>query len=108
MGIPHPTIDTRDLALFRPLRKKLKSRFIVELPALFRVFAGRNMGHGYLDSVRNAFRSRNLGLTPHKQLEYAKASLELFRICYQIFEGRIEAGSWPCDLPPISCAIHYL
>ncbi|KAH6917585.1 hypothetical protein BKA70DRAFT_1382429 [Coprinopsis sp. MPI-PUGE-AT-0042] len=91
MGLSHPAIDTRDFALFRPLRKRLKSRFIVDLATLVGIFVGRNIGSGYINS-----------------LEHAAASLDLFRVCYQVFEGRIQAGSWPCDLPPISCALHYL
>ena len=53
MGLSHPAIDTRDMALFRPLRKQLKSKFIVDLPTLAGWFLGRVIGQGYENSVRH-------------------------------------------------------
>lgn len=51
MGLTHPAIDTRDMALYRPLRKRLKSRFIVDLPTLMRWFLGKEIGGVYENSV---------------------------------------------------------
>lgn len=51
LGLVHPAIDTRDLALYRPLRKKLKSRTIIGLPTLVHLFMGRNVGLDYENSV---------------------------------------------------------
>ncbi|KAF8640406.1 hypothetical protein AX17_000073 [Amanita inopinata Kibby_2008] len=90
LGLIHPAIDTRDLALFRPLRKKLKSRTIIGLPTLVHLFMGRNVGLDYENSV-----------------ELARASLDLFRSVEDLFEGIIKAGAWPCDLPPSSYADYY-
>lgn len=54
LGLSHPALYTRDLALFQPLRNKLKSRYIIDLPTLVQLFMGRNMGMGYEDSVSRA------------------------------------------------------
>lgn len=51
MGLSHPAIDTRDLALYRPLRKRLKSRYIVDLKTLVRFFLGKEIGLNYEDPV---------------------------------------------------------
>ncbi|TFK23098.1 hypothetical protein FA15DRAFT_594870, partial [Coprinopsis marcescibilis] len=91
MGLSHPAIDTRDLALFRPLRKRLKSRCVIDVKILVRFFVGREIGMGYEDS-----------------LETAAACMDLFRVCHQLFESVIHSGSWPCDLPPNSFSRHYL
>jgi len=42
----------RDLALFRPFRKKLKSHSVIDLARLVQVFMERNVGLDYEDSVR--------------------------------------------------------
>ena len=53
LGLSHSALNTRDLALFRPLRKKLRNRSVVDLPVLVYVFMGRN-SLDYEDSVRLA------------------------------------------------------
>ncbi|TFK41341.1 hypothetical protein BDQ12DRAFT_435940 [Crucibulum laeve] len=90
LGLLHPAVDTRDLALFQPLRKKLKSRSIVDLDSLVHCFMGRNVRIMYEDS-----------------LEAARAAMDLFRSCENIFEGIIEDNYWPCDLPPTGYAKYY-
>lgn len=90
LGLVHPAIDTRDLALFRPLRKKLKSRAIIELPTLVHLFMGRNVG-----------------LDCENSLELARAALDLFRSVEDLFEGIVKTGAWPCDLPPASHSGYY-
>lgn len=52
LGLSHPALSTRDLALFSPLRKRLKSRSVVELAGLVKLFMERNVGLDYEDSVR--------------------------------------------------------
>lgn len=52
LGLSHPALDTRDLALFRPLRKRLKSRCLVSLPTLVSIFMGREVGLDYENPVR--------------------------------------------------------
>lgn len=51
MGLSHTALETRDLALYRPLRKKLKSRSILSLSTLVYLFMGRNLGLDYENSV---------------------------------------------------------
>ncbi|TEB39337.1 hypothetical protein FA13DRAFT_1785585 [Coprinellus micaceus] len=60
MGLTHPAIDTRDMALYRPLRRRLKSRFIVDLSTLVRWFLGREIGGGYENSLEAAASSVEL------------------------------------------------
>ncbi|KAM6497953.1 hypothetical protein JOM56_005901 [Amanita muscaria] len=92
LGLVHPAIDTRDLALFRPLRKKLKSRSIIGLPTLVHLFMGRNVGLDYENSLK---------------VELVRAGLDLFRSVEDLFEGIIKTGAWPCDLPPSNYAAYY-
>ncbi|KAF6766241.1 hypothetical protein DFP72DRAFT_11900 [Ephemerocybe angulata] len=91
IGLNHPAIDTRDMALYRPLRKRLKSRFLIELPTLVRWFIGKEIGRGYENS-----------------LEDGVSSMELYQACQTRFESVISSGAWPCDLPPISFARYFL
>lgn len=90
MGLTHPAIDTRDMALYRPLRKRLKSRFIVDLPTLMRWFLGKEIGGVYENS-----------------LETAAWSMELYRSCQSRFEAVVDSGAWPCDLAPVSFSRYY-
>ncbi|KAF8971517.1 hypothetical protein BDZ97DRAFT_2033184 [Flammula alnicola] len=90
LGLSHSALHTRDLALFRPLRKRLKSHSVVELSTLVRIFMGRNLGFEHEDS-----------------LEFSRAAMDLFRSCEEVFEGIIAAGQWPCDLPPSRFAEHF-
>ncbi|GLB36423.1 putative exonuclease [Lyophyllum shimeji] len=90
LGLSHPALDTRDLALFRPLRKKLKSRSVVSLPTLVHLYMGRNVGMEYEDS-----------------LELSRASMDLFRCCEQALEKVVLDGGWPCNLPPETFAAYY-
>ena len=53
LGISHPALRTRDLALFRPLRKKLRSRSLISLSSLVYLFMGRRIGLDYENPVRN-------------------------------------------------------
>jgi len=52
LGLSHPALRTRDLALFRPLRRKLKSRSIIALSSLVYLFMGRSIGMDYENPVR--------------------------------------------------------
>ncbi|KAF8203241.1 hypothetical protein BJ912DRAFT_1019004 [Pholiota molesta] len=90
LGLSHPALYTRDLSLFRPMRKRLDSRVVVELSTLVETFMARNMGFQYEDS-----------------LEFSRAAMDLFRSCQEIFEDIIATGQWPCDLPPSRFSEHY-
>ncbi|KIP11431.1 hypothetical protein PHLGIDRAFT_63797, partial [Phlebiopsis gigantea 11061_1 CR5-6] len=85
MGLSHPAIDTRDAALFLPFRRSLHYRSNVQVP---------------LVTLVNRFMGRNIGLHGDFPVEHARAALDLFRSCEQVWEGVIAAGSWPCALPP--------
>ncbi|EKM60863.1 uncharacterized protein PHACADRAFT_180032 [Phanerochaete carnosa HHB-10118-sp] len=85
MGLSHPAIDTRDIALFLPFRRSLRYRPNVQVP---------------LVTLVNSFMGRNIGLHGDIPVEHARAALDLFRSCEQVWEGVIAAGSWPCALPP--------
>ncbi|KAI0094583.1 hypothetical protein BDY19DRAFT_879033, partial [Irpex rosettiformis] len=85
MGLSHPAIDTRDVALFLPFRRSLRVRAnqIVPMAALVSQLLGRNIGlHG------------------DHPVEHARAAMDLFRSCEKVWEGIVASGSWPCALPP--------
>ncbi|KAI0322287.1 hypothetical protein OF83DRAFT_1049658 [Amylostereum chailletii] len=84
MGIPHPAIDTRDVAIFLPFRRSLRATQMPPLPVLVNRLMGRNMALQQRDNP----------------LENARAALDLFRSSEQFWESLIDAGSWPCTLPP--------
>ncbi|TFK76831.1 hypothetical protein BDN72DRAFT_754921 [Pluteus cervinus] len=91
LGLSHSALETRDLALYRPLRKKLKSKRMISLSLLVRLFMGRSVGLYYENSLENA-----------------RAAMDLFRTVEESFEGVIREGAWPCDLPPRSYLDYYL
>lgn len=108
MGLSHPAIDTRDMALYRPLRKRLKSRFILDLSTLVRVLLGREIGQSSENSVSIWSSCEPSFLMVKGQLQVGVTSMELYHACQSRFEAAIDSGSWPCDLPPISFARHFL
>ncbi|KAH7914505.1 hypothetical protein BJ138DRAFT_1133350 [Hygrophoropsis aurantiaca] len=82
MGLNHPAIDTRDLALFLPFRRTMQFNGIMSLRVLVKRFMERNIGGGY-----------------EHPLEFARASIDLFRSCESVWEEIVYSGSWPCALP---------
>jgi len=108
--LSHPALNTRDLALFRPLRKKLHSLSVIDLSILVHTFGGRKIGLDYEDSVSSPefFGSLILMSKNATQLEFSRAAMDLFRSsCEDTFEGIIATGAWPCDLPPSAYAENY-
>ena len=104
MGLSHPAIDTRDTALFLPFRRSLhvRSNAIVPLMTLVNRLMAREFGvHGEFPvrcmRVKGGYMR---WLTMLRQTEEARASLDLFRSCEQVWEGIVSSGSWPCALPP--------
>jgi len=89
LGLSHSTIDTRDVALFMPFRRSLRSRPNVMLPLM---------------TLVNRFMGRHIGLHGENPVENARATLDLFRSCEHIWEEIIETGAWPCALPPVAFA----
>ncbi|KZT19388.1 hypothetical protein NEOLEDRAFT_1183427 [Neolentinus lepideus HHB14362 ss-1] len=90
IGTSHPAIDTRDVALFLPFRQTLRSKKMISLPTLVDRLMARNIGAGYEDPLENA-----------------RATLDLFRSCEELWEDMINNGNWPCSLPPSIYARHF-
>jgi RNA exonuclease 4 len=55
LGLSHAALLTRDLALFRPFRKKLRSRSVISLSTLVHLFMGRNVGMDYENPVSHFY-----------------------------------------------------
>ncbi|KAI0702470.1 hypothetical protein BC835DRAFT_1411025 [Cytidiella melzeri] len=85
MGLSHPAIDTRDIALFLPFRRSLRVRANQMIP---------------LVNIVTQMLGRNIGLHGEHPVEVARAAVDLFRSCEKIWEGIVASGSWPCALPP--------
>ncbi|CAL1696445.1 unnamed protein product [Somion occarium] len=85
LGLSHPAIDTRDTALFMPFRKSLKYKPNIMVPLV--TLVRQLMGH-------------HIGLQGEVAVEEARASLDLFRSCEQLWEDIVKSGAWPCCLPP--------
>ncbi|KAL4069675.1 hypothetical protein V8B97DRAFT_613109 [Scleroderma yunnanense] len=84
LGIPHPAVATRDVALYQPFRNALRSPTqVVGLQTLMWHLMCRRCQDGHLHPVENA-----------------RAALDLYRSVAVEWEGEISAGVWPCFLPP--------
>ncbi|KAJ4484802.1 ribonuclease H-like domain-containing protein [Lentinula edodes] len=92
LGIPHPAVDTRDVALYQPFRNALRSpNHIVGLQTL----SWQLMCRRCQESEQNP-------------LENARAALDLYRSDATDWEEAIRRGSWPCALPPSTFSRCYL
>ncbi|KAI0728598.1 hypothetical protein C8Q72DRAFT_364994 [Fomitopsis betulina] len=89
MGLSHPAIDTRDVALFMPFRRSLRSRPHVMIPLM---------------TLVNRLMGRHIGLHGDDPIEIARSTLDLFRSSEHVWEEVIETGAWPCALPPAAFA----
>lgn len=90
--ISHPTIHTRDVAVFVPFRRGLG--YGGATPPLH-ILVHRLMG-------------RSIGLGYEHPLENARAALDLYRSVQHPWENAINSGSWPCILPPEGHAEYFL
>lgn len=71
---------------------------------------GRNVGLDYEDPVSELcvfISDCLLTFEASLQLEMARAAIDLFRSCEEVFEDVIRTGAWPCDLPPVSYAEYF-
>ncbi|PPQ62773.1 hypothetical protein CVT24_000467 [Panaeolus cyanescens] len=91
LGLPHPTVDTRDVALYMPFRNALKSTTVVGLRTLLWLLMNRRCQEGQLHPVENA-----------------RASLDLYRSEETRWEMAISSANWPCLLPPSTFSRCYL
>ncbi|KAH8120573.1 hypothetical protein DFH11DRAFT_74416 [Phellopilus nigrolimitatus] len=85
LGMCHPAIDTRDVALFLPFHRTLSSSSVKPLKTLVSHLMRRKIGQGY-----------------EHPLEEARAALDLFRSYEDQWEDEVRAGAWPSALPPSS------
>ncbi|KAE9408176.1 hypothetical protein BT96DRAFT_962844 [Gymnopus androsaceus JB14] len=92
LGIPHPAVDTRDVALYQPFRNALRSpHHPIGLPTLMFQLMRRR--------VQEA---------EQNPLENARAALDLYRSDDRDWEDTIKRGSWPCALPPSTFSRCYI
>ncbi|ESK98005.1 nucleotide-binding protein frt1 [Moniliophthora roreri MCA 2997] len=84
LGIPHPAVDTRDVALYLPFRNALRSpNHVIGLQTL----SWQLMCRRCQESEQNP-------------LENARAALDLYRSDSKDWEEAVVQGRWPCALPP--------
>ncbi|KAI0345254.1 hypothetical protein BDW22DRAFT_1326253 [Trametopsis cervina] len=84
LGIPHPAVATRDVALYRPFRNALQMPHQhIGLPTLMWRLMRRRVQEGAVDSLENA-----------------RASMDLYRSHAVEWEGAISGGQWPTQIPP--------
>jgi len=84
LGLSHPTIDTRDIALFMPFRVALaRPNDIIGLPTLVWNLMRRKVQAGFLDSSENA-----------------RACMDVYRSYEAEWEEQVRQNVWPCALPP--------
>ncbi|KAF7308350.1 RNA exonuclease 4 [Mycena chlorophos] len=91
LGFKHPAVETRDVALYLPFRKALKSpNMILGIRTLCYRLMGRSLHDCYIDPV-----------------ESAHASMDLYRSHLRQWETQIASGVWPSDLPPAAYSRYY-
>ncbi|KAJ7783703.1 hypothetical protein DFH07DRAFT_199489 [Mycena maculata] len=84
LGIPHPAVCTRDVALYQPFRNSLRSPHqVVGLQTLCWQLMRRRCQEGLIDPSENA-----------------RAALDLYRSAAKEWESAIVHGNWPSTLPP--------
>ncbi|KAJ7293501.1 hypothetical protein C8J57DRAFT_1444695 [Mycena rebaudengoi] len=84
LGIPHPAVHTRDVALYQPFRNALRSpNQIIGLQTLSWQLMRRRCCEGLIDPAENA-----------------RAAMDLFRSHAKEWETAITRGNWPSCLPP--------
>ncbi|KAG9007723.1 hypothetical protein FRB94_014051 [Tulasnella sp. JGI-2019a] len=92
VGVPHRTIDTRDVGLYLPFRAALGYQDTVPLPVLCSQLMRRTIQYnGVFDPI-----------------EDARAAMDLFRTHEDTWEASIASGVWLCCLPPPSFAPYLL
>ncbi|EIW86792.1 hypothetical protein CONPUDRAFT_46102 [Coniophora puteana RWD-64-598 SS2] len=84
LGIPHPAVCTRDVALYQPFRNALRSpNQVIGLQTLMWHLMCRRCQDGQLDSLENA-----------------RATLDLYRSVAEDWENAVANNNWPSSLPP--------
>ncbi|RPD64829.1 hypothetical protein L226DRAFT_451356 [Lentinus tigrinus ALCF2SS1-7] len=84
LGIRHPAVATRDVALYQPFRNALRSpNHVVGLQTLMWHLMRRRVQENHVCPLENA-----------------RASLDLYRSHSNEWEGAVAIGQWPSHLPP--------
>ncbi|KAI0313506.1 hypothetical protein OF83DRAFT_527583 [Amylostereum chailletii] len=92
LGIPHPAVNTRDVALYQPFRNALHSpNQIVGLQTLTWRLMRRRCQEGLINPLENA-----------------RAALDLYRSHATEWENTIGEGQWPSVLPPSTFSRCYI
>ncbi|CCM04187.1 uncharacterized protein FIBRA_06350 [Fibroporia radiculosa] len=92
LGIPHPAVATRDVALYQPFRNALRTpNQIIGLQTLMWHLMRRRIQDSKVDALENA-----------------RAALDLYRSHAAEWEGAVSKGQWPCHLPPSTFSRCYL
>ncbi|KAI9060564.1 hypothetical protein FKP32DRAFT_1577974 [Trametes sanguinea] len=92
LGIPHPAVATRDVALYQPFRNALRSTSqIIGLQTLMWHLMRRRVQETHVCALENA-----------------RAALDLYRSHAEEWEGTIAKGQWPSFLPPSTFSRCYL
>ncbi|EJF66937.1 ribonuclease H-like domain-containing protein [Dichomitus squalens] len=84
LGIRHPAVATRDVALYQPFRNALRStNHVIGLPTLMWQLMRRRVQETHVCPLENA-----------------RAALDLYRSHSEEWEATIAKGQWPSFLPP--------
>jgi RNA exonuclease 4 len=92
LGIPHPAVATRDVALYMPFRNALRSpNQVIGLQTLMWHLMCRRIQDDELNPLENA-----------------RAALDLYRSADDEWETAVAKGHWPSHLPPSTFSRCYL
>ncbi|KAF9650071.1 hypothetical protein BDM02DRAFT_3155049 [Thelephora ganbajun] len=91
LGLPHPAVATRDVALYRPFRTTLRSNHVIGLQTLMWHLMNRQVQKEHVVPLENV-----------------RAVIDLYRSVETDCEASIAAGDWPFLLPPENFARCYL
>lgn len=89
LGIPHPAIATRDVALYQPFRNDLPNQSI-GLQTLMWQLMRRRVQERTVDALENA-----------------RATIDLYRSRATEWESAVSKGKWECQLPPSKFSRYY-
>ncbi|KAJ2928760.1 hypothetical protein H1R20_g8157, partial [Candolleomyces eurysporus] len=92
LGIPHPAVATRDVALYQPFRNALRSpQQTVGLQTLAWQLLCRRCQDEQINPAENA-----------------RVALDLYRSDESDWEAAVSRGNWPCALPPSTFSRCYM
>ncbi|OBZ78685.1 RNA exonuclease 4 [Grifola frondosa] len=92
LGIPHPAVATRDVALYQPFRNALKStNQVIGLQTLMWHLMRRRVQDDKICALENS-----------------RAALDLYRSHAGEWESTVSKGQWPSFLPPNTFSRCYL